>query len=246
VNQSYEYLLLDPDVPEDEKGDWSIDAHGSVALVERAIQDQTVTEMGQFAINPAFGVDPKRWFAEFSKTKHLNPKNFQYTPEEQAKIDAQPKPAAPAVEVAKLKIQDAQTARELEKALSAQAAQLTKAIADGANQAKVQIAEMRKEVDELRVRKDTDRDTAYVQAETERTSNEHLARMREIEAKRELAMLEYANKRELKLADVKKELAKTQMTLEVQERMEARAQGQVAAAAAEPAGKAKDGEAFTG
>jgi hypothetical protein len=244
VNQSYEYLLLDPDVPDDEKGDWSIDAHGSVALVERAIQDQTVMEMGQFAINPAFGVDPKRWFAEFSKTKHLNPKNFQYTPEEQAKIDAQPKPAAPAVEVAKIKSGDAKLDRELQQALAGQAAQITKVIADGANQTKAQIAAMRKEVDELRVKKDTDRDTAYVQAETVRSQNEHVARMKELDAKLQLATLEYANKRELKLADVKKELAMTQMTLEVQERMEARAEGQVAAAAAEPKGKAPDGEGF--
>ncbi|MDP3939210.1 MAG: hypothetical protein Q8R92_13890 [Deltaproteobacteria bacterium] len=246
VNQSYEYLLLDPDIPEDEKGDWKIDAHGSVALVERAIQDQTVSQMGEFAINPAFGVDPKRWFAEFSKTKHLNPRTFQYTPEEQARIDAAPKPAAPAIEVAKIKSADAKLARELDKVLAAQAAQLEKVVADGANATKTAIAEMRKEVDELRVKKDTDRDTIYARAETERTQVEHRARMAELEIRERIAMLDYANKRQLKLDDVKKDLAKTAMTLEAQERMQAREQGaQVAEAAAEPAGKAPNGKGFT-
>jgi hypothetical protein len=34
----YEWLILDPDVPDDEKGDWTIDAHGSNALVEQALE----------------------------------------------------------------------------------------------------------------------------------------------------------------------------------------------------------------
>lgn len=250
VNQSYEYLLLDPDVPEEEKGDWKIDAHGSTALVERAIQDQTVSQMGEFALNPAFGVNPKLWFAQFAKTKHLNPKDFQYTPEEQTKIDSMPKPAAPAIEVAKIKSGDAAQARELEKALAGQAAAVTKAIADGANQTKTAIAEMRKEVDELRVKKDTDRDTVYVEAEAARVRAESEGRREELRMRWEIAQLDYANQNKLKLEDVKKDLAKTAMTLDAQERMQAREHGhesrqQIAEAIAEPAGKAPDGKGFT-
>jgi hypothetical protein len=40
VNDLYDWLLMDPDVPNDEKGDFDIDAHGSIVLVERAIQEQ--------------------------------------------------------------------------------------------------------------------------------------------------------------------------------------------------------------
>ena len=46
VRQYYEWLLLDPDVPDEEKGEFTINAHGSIALVERAIQDQTLWQMG--------------------------------------------------------------------------------------------------------------------------------------------------------------------------------------------------------
>ena len=246
VNQSYEYLLLDPKVPADEKGDWHIDAHGSVALVERAIQDETVTQMGQFAIQPAFGVDPKRWFAEFSKTKRLNPKNFQYTPEEQAKIDAQPKPAAPAIEVAKIRSADADKALAAEDKLAQMQAQLDKAIADAANATKESVAALKKEMDEKRIVVDTDRDRAYVEAETARTTNQHLERMKELEIKERLATLEYANKRELNLNDVKADLAKTSMTLNVQRELAAADRGaEVAKAAAEPPGKASPGKGFT-
>jgi hypothetical protein len=102
VRQYYEWLLLDPDVPDEEKGEFEIDAHGSIALVERAIQDQTIAQMGNMAANPIYGIDPKKWAAEFLRSKHLNPAAFKYTEEEQAKLDAAPPVEAPAVTVAKI------------------------------------------------------------------------------------------------------------------------------------------------
>lgn len=219
VNQSYEYLLLDEDVPEDEKGDWKINAHGSVALVERAIQDQTIQQMGQFVIQPAFGVDPKRWFAEFAKTKHLNPKNFQYTAEEQAKRDAVPPPPAPAVQVAQIKSADAEKALLAEARIVQLEGELAQANTAAVNATKEKVAAGRVEVDQLRVKKDTDRDTAFVNAEAARTEGEHVARMEELRLKRELALLDYANRKDLKLADVKKELAATEMKLAVQKEL---------------------------
>jgi hypothetical protein len=131
------------------------------------------------------------------------------------------------------------------------------------------VAETRAETDRMRVQKDTDRDTMYVRAEDQRTQHEFAARMREIELKRELALLEYANKRELKLEDVKKQLADTSMRLQVQRELagvshavdlEAQRRdhkvdlhkhhttpadgGEVIEPAAEPAGKAPAGESF--
>ena len=78
VRQYYEWLLLDPDVPNDEKGEFQIDAHGSIALVERAIQDQSITQMGNMAANPIYGIDPKKWAALFLKSKRLDPGQVQY------------------------------------------------------------------------------------------------------------------------------------------------------------------------
>ena len=90
VRQFYEWLLLDPDVSDEEKGEFEINAHGSIALVERAIMDQTIAQMGQVVLNPAYGLDPKRWAKQFLKSKRFSPDDFKYTPEEQARIDANP------------------------------------------------------------------------------------------------------------------------------------------------------------
>ena len=118
TQQYYEWLLLDPDVPDDEKGDWTIDARGSSALVERSLQDQFLAQIGPMVLNPAYGVDPKKWFEMLVRSKQLQPKDFQYTPEEQAKIDAAPKPAAPAVQVAQIKAQSDAQALQTETANS--------------------------------------------------------------------------------------------------------------------------------
>lgn len=102
VHGFYEWLMLDPDVPDDEKGDFDINARGSAALVERAIQDQSLAEMGVMVLNPAYKMDPAKWAVEFIKSKRFDPRAFQRSPDEQAQIDAAPPPAAPQVEVAKI------------------------------------------------------------------------------------------------------------------------------------------------
>lgn len=89
IRRYYEWLLLDPDVPESEKGDYKIIARGSAALVERDIQNQTIAQMGAMVINPAFGVDPKKWYAEWCKSQRLDPRTFQYTEEEMKAIEEQ-------------------------------------------------------------------------------------------------------------------------------------------------------------
>jgi len=107
IRRYYEWLLLDPDVPSQEKGDFKIVARGSSALVERDIENQAIAEMGAIVTNPVFGINPKKWFAEHCKSRRLDPNTFQYTEEEQAKIDesmAQQKD--PAVMVAELRYKE--------------------------------------------------------------------------------------------------------------------------------------------
>jgi hypothetical protein len=45
VNDLYDWLLMDPSVPNDEKGDFDIDAHGSIVMVERAIQEAFLMQL---------------------------------------------------------------------------------------------------------------------------------------------------------------------------------------------------------
>ncbi len=278
VRQSYEMLLLDDTVPDNEKGDWAINAHGSTAFVERAIQDQTIQAMAGFVKDPAYGTNPKKWFAEFMRTKHLNPTVFQYTKEEQAKIDAQPPPKAPAVEVALIRSQDTEKKIEAEKQIAATAAGAVEHSQQIAGEARIQVAEIKKGTDERRIQADTDRDTIYVQSENARTAAEDAARREELALRERLAILDYANKKDLKIEDVKKQLADTAMRLNVQRELAGAAHvvdthnaaadrsvelhnanadravelhthhtapGPVIKPAAEPLGKAPDGEAFT-
>ena len=103
TQQYYEWLLLDPSVPDDEKGDWTIDARGSSTLVERSLQDQTIAQLLPLsATQPAYKLDPARTMEMYLRSKNMEPKDFKYTEAEQAKIDAQPAPGAPAIEVAKI------------------------------------------------------------------------------------------------------------------------------------------------
>ncbi len=107
VHEFYEYLLLDPNVPDEEKGDFNINARGSIAMVEKAIQERTMFQAGQLTQNPAYGIDPKKWFAEYWKTKRLDPRKIQYTPEEIAQMQSQPPPPPLPLQVEQLKGQNA-------------------------------------------------------------------------------------------------------------------------------------------
>jgi hypothetical protein len=111
----------------------------------------------------------------------------------------------------------------------------------------VQVAEIaadtRLKVAEL----DTDRDTKYNQslAERDRQQAEYLDR--KLEAEYNLRLLEYANRRQITLDNAKKEMAKVAMTLRTQVALakDKNATGpQVANAAAEPPGRARNGRAF--
>lgn len=76
IRRYYEWILLYG--PEEAQGDFMIDAEGSSALVERNIQNQAIMQLGEFAVNPAFGVDPKKWFTEMLKAQRLDPDRFLY------------------------------------------------------------------------------------------------------------------------------------------------------------------------
>lgn len=103
VNRYYVWLMHYGE--DNEKGDFQIDARGSSALVERDIQNQAVQQMGDIVLNPAFRVDPAKWFGEFCKSQRLDAKSFQYTDEEWKKIqeNASKQATDPRIAVAQMK-----------------------------------------------------------------------------------------------------------------------------------------------
>lgn len=74
------------------QGDFQIDARGSSALVDRELQNQWIAQMAPYVKDPAFGINPKKWFEEFSKSVRYDPKRIQYTDEQLAQIQSQQPP----------------------------------------------------------------------------------------------------------------------------------------------------------
>lgn len=219
IQRYYDWLMLFGDDPE-AKGDMFVKARGSSALVERDAQTMELAQIVGMTANPIFGKDPKKAMDEYLKSRRFDPAAFNYTKEEQAKIDAQQPPPPPQIQAAQIRAET-----DLKKTEMVVGAQVE------------------------RTKVDTDRDRAYVEAETQRTEREHTARMAELSVKRELALLEYATQQKVSLDRVKSDLARTAMTLKTQRELagadhQLRAAEQVAKPAFEPPGRAKPGRAF--
>lgn len=225
IQQFYEWLLLDPEVPDDEKGDFQINARGSIAMVEKAIQEQTWLRILSVAPNPAFGVSPAKVMEQILVSKRLDPRKVQYTDEEKAAMSQQPPPETPQEKVAKIN--------------AAARSQLQ----DKTDQTKLQIAGM-----------DTDRDTAYNNSLAQRDEIARQAAREKHDMDMQLETLKYANLRNISLDEAKTKLAEVAMKLNVQKELSVagmtvdvhkhHSAPSVIAPPTEPAGRAPAGEAF--
>lgn len=177
IEQMYEWLLLDPDIPAEEKGDFKVNTNAAAAMIERAVQDRTIIQMGQMVLNPAFGADPKKWFAMMLRANRLDPRDVQYTEEEMA---AQEKNQSPPLPLAVAQIRAASAEK----------------IAAGRDQVTVQKSQL-----------DTDRDNAYQQSLNERAKISSDANERELAMKRELEVFKENNSLKKELDKLKAELA---------------------------------------
>lgn len=217
VDDFYEWLLLDPDVPEAEKGDYQVDTSGALALIEKALQDQFLPQLVQVATNPAYELHPGRCMEAWLRTKRLPPDQFQLTEAEKEQRAQQPPPKAPAVEAAEIRAASAE-----------------------------KIAQSRDQLAGQKNQNDLDRDTAYNNSLAERARTDRELGIQELQLKVRLAELELAQQERISLQDAKVKLADTTMKLAVQKEL-AGADGkgpQVATPEVEPAGRAEPGRAF--
>lgn len=181
----YYQWLLEFGEDDNEKGDFVIHAYGSTALVERDMANQALLQMGAMVMNPAFGINPAKYAEELLKAQKIDPKRLQYTEEEKQKMAQQPAPVAPQIEAAKIRAEVDMKKLEVTQGIAKQDGQL----------------------ESLKIKSDTDRDTAWVQAETQRTQVEANAKREELMLKRELEMLKYANEQKISLDAIKAQLA---------------------------------------
>lgn len=217
VDDFYEWLLLDPDVPDDEKGDYQVDTSGALAIIEKALQDQTILAMGPMVANQAFRIDPAKWFENWCRSKRMNPADFQYSDTDWERISKQPPPVPPQIEAAKIRAESAEKIAAQQNQLAAQ-----------------------------RNQNDIDRDTAYQNSLNERGQATDALAIETLRLKMRLAELEYANQQSISLQDAKVALARDTMKLNLQREL-AGADGegpQVATPPTEPEGRAAPGRAY--
>jgi hypothetical protein len=225
VRDLYEWLLLDDDVPEDEKGDFQINAKGSIAMVEKAVQEQALIQFYALAKDPAAGIDPKKVVTEILRAKRLDPRKLEYSEEDLAKMASMPPPENPIITAAKLRAESAEK------------------IAASHDQTSVQKSKM-----------DTDRDTAYQNALNERARIQSESADKELALKRELEVFKENNSLKKELDAIKAQLAETAMKLNVQRELSDKAlsvdvhkhQNPIMTPPTEPVGRAADGQAFSG
>ena len=105
IRAFYEWLLLDPDVPDEEKGDFHIFARGSAALVERAIQKEMIAAIAGYVKDPSFRIKPDRWMETWLKSGKIDPRDLQYTDDEWEVLQNQPPPKPFQVQIAELRAQ---------------------------------------------------------------------------------------------------------------------------------------------
>lgn len=119
VRRYYTYLLTYGE--DEEKGDFHIDARGSSALVQRDLENQAVGEMANMVANPIFGIDPKKWAAEWLKAKHLDVNRFTYDDDKWQEIVANMSKGEqdPRAAIAQLKAQTDEKLRQMDQAFQA-------------------------------------------------------------------------------------------------------------------------------
>jgi hypothetical protein len=181
-------------------------------------------------MNPAFGLSPAKWVEEMLKSQRIDPKRLQLDDEEKAAMAQQQPAPAPQVMAAEIRAKT-----ELQKTQM----QL---------QAEMEQSQQENQLLQTRIQVDTDRDRAYVEAEMARAQAEHQARMAELQVKRELEMLKYANAQKVSLDQIKADLARDAAKINLQRELAGAANSlkaaQVLTPPVEPAGRAPEGQAF--
>lgn len=219
VDDYYEWLLLDPSVPDDEKGDFKIDAHGSSAMVERAIQEQVLMGLLQASANPAFEVDPPKLFAEYLKSKRLDPRKIMLSPEQVAQRNAQP--PAPPLPIAVEQLKGQNKLQEIAAETKAQLVVAQQGLAheqqmlqSGGASPHMAAATAKIEQERIRAASSERVEASRSHAEDSRADKEMLIaqqngqfKIEELQLKERLALLQYAQDNKVSLQDAQVQLS---------------------------------------
>lgn len=220
VTRYYDWLLMYGEA--DEKGDLKVEATGSSVLVERELEAMQAQILLQFSADPEYGINKSAIMRRITKGWGFEPTEIFYSEEEmQKRAEAaaqQPQPQDPRIQAAQIQ------------------AEVTK-----------YVAELRAQVDQLRVQKDTDRDAVYSAGVSERNHMTYQAQVEKLQLQERLALMEYVNTEKITLAEAKVQLAEAAMKINATKElagMEASA-SRLPTPPVEPPGKAQPGRSFT-
>ncbi len=247
VHLFHEWYLLDPDVPQEDKGDWRINARGSITMVERAIQEYTWMNLLNVSLNPSYGLSPGDVATEYMKSKRIDPRKAQLSEEEKAKqAQAQPMPP-PVVMAAQIREQGAM--QRLQMQLQSEQGQ------GGAPDSSLQVAQIRASTEMGKAELNQRSDMAELEFKAAEAERQRAFEWQMKQADLQMKTMEFAEKRNLKLEEVKAQLAQTTMELSTQKELSSAALAagkakqpnpspQVATPPMEPAGRAENGQAY--
>jgi hypothetical protein len=237
IHRYYEWLMLFGD--ESCKGDFNIEARGSSVLFERDAQSQAILQMGQLVMNPAFQINPAKWFDEACKAQKIDPKRIKFTEEEikeqQAAMQQQGQPQDPRV-AAQLQIAQMKAQSDMQVNQAKAAAEMDKVKFNQST-----------DMAELEIKESLAMSEFKFKAEQARLDREHLMSLKMIE--RDLKIMELSQQSQLTVAQIKAQLAQTSQKLNVQTTLSKQpsanaATKQVVTPPTEPAGRADTGRAF--
>ena len=221
TRQYYEWLLLDPSVPAEEKGDFKIDAHGSTAKVERTIQDASLLQLLPLAQNPQTGTDLRKWATIVYKSRHIDPSSVMMTKDEQEARDKAMQQPPPNIQIAQIKAQIADKQIAADNAQAQAEGQLRLQIAQLDNQSMQAMEQLKNETARLRAKLDTDRDLTYTNAQREKAQAEYQHATGKLSLERELAIMEFSLKHQISLNTIKANLENSALKLRTQKELAA-------------------------
>jgi hypothetical protein len=152
IGRYYEWLLMHVE-DESMKGDFTIDARGSSALIERDMQSQVLMQMLGSSANPIFGLDPELVMQEFLKAQRFDADKLKLSDEkkkqmqEAAQAQAQSGAQDPRLQIAQMReegrqaeIAAKQQAEEQKRQFDSQQADLDRALTQWEKNVDAQIA----------------------------------------------------------------------------------------------------------
>lgn len=211
------------------KGDFNIDARGSSALVEKDSANQALLQLGQYMLNPVFKKDPQKWMDKVLKAYHLDPESLDFDDEKWQEIVEQMSqpPADPKLEIAQLQQQTTMQIAQFNAERNAEMKQFDAQTADAKKDKEIQFEAYKEQFKAENVEKEMNFKVGFAQME------------QDFEAM--LVQLKEQGANDRQVAVLKQKIQDTVLKLQTQVSLN---DTDVATPAAEPKGRAPDGEAF--